>query len=260
MHAGTDHQDRLAEILGCPVCHEPLSDDRCVACGRHYPGGHYAPVPPPDDDVRSKWGLWEQLQANGSEVYDADPAGNLSVGERQDARAFAEFSRLTGWVLDVGCGPQALPSYSGGDHFVGIDPLPGGPREFAFVQGVAEYLPFRDAVFDRVLFATSLDHMLSPQRAIAEARRVLKPGGLACVWHGEPPLPPKLAWRERLKQRIAGHPQVLGYQTPKGAVDPFHFSHPRFATVLQWLADGGFAIDREQRDEVGNCLVTAERP
>ena len=51
----------------------------------------------------------------------------------------------------------------------------------------------------------------------------------------------------------------LGYETPKGAVDPFHFSHPRFAIILQWLADGGLAIDREQRDEIGNCLVATRR-
>jgi SAM-dependent methyltransferase len=260
MPARADEQDRiLAQILGCPVCHAPLDDAQCPVCGRRYPDRHYAPVPPPDRDVRAKWGLWEQLQANGAEVYDGDPAGNLSVGDRGDARAFAEFAQLTGWVLDVGCGPQALPSYAGGDHFVGIDPLAGGRREFAFVQGIAEYLPFRDGVFDRVLFATSLDHMLSPQRAIAEARRVIKPDGLVCVWHGEPPLPPERSWRDRVRQYVGGGPRPLGYKTPRGAADPFHVSHPRFATILQWLRDGGLAVDREHRDEIGNCHVAARR-
>jgi SAM-dependent methyltransferase len=258
MTAGTQGS-MLAEILGCPVCHAPLPDARCTACGRSYPDGNYTPVPPPDRDVQSKWVLWEQLQANGAEVYDGDPAGNLSVGDRQDARAFAEFARLKGRVLDVGCGPQGLPSYSGGDQFVGIDPLRGGRREFVFVQGIAEYLPFRDGVFDRVLFATSLDHMLSPQRALAESRRVLKPDGLVCVWHGEPVPPMRRVWRERLSQLIRGGSTLLGYRTPRGAVDPFHFSHPQFATVLQWLADAGLTVEREHRDEVGNCLVAARR-
>ena len=258
MTVGT-HASVLAEILGCPVCHRPLADARCTACDRSYPDGDYTPVPPPDRDVQSKWGLWEQLQANGAEVYDGDPAGNLSVGDRQDARAFAEFSQLKGRVLDVGCGPQALPSYSGGDQFVGIDPLRGGRREFAFVQGIAEYLPFRDAVFDRVLFATSLDHMLSPQRALAESRRVLKPDGLVCLWHGEPPPPARGAWRERVSRLVRGGSTLLGYRTPRGAVDPFHFSHPRFATVLQWLTEAGLTVDREHRDEVGNCVVAARR-
>jgi SAM-dependent methyltransferase len=249
----------LTEILGCPICHRPLADARCNACDRSYPDGDYTPVPPPDRDVQSKWGLWEQLQANGAAVYDGDPAGNLSVGDRQDAGAFAEFSQLKGRVLDVGCGPQALPSYSGGDQFVGIDPLRGGRREFAFVQGIAEYLPFRDGAFDRVLFATSLDHMLSPKRALAESRRVLKPDGLVCVWHGEPPPPARRAWRERVSRLVRGRSTLLGYRTPRGAVDPFHFSHPRFATVLQWLTEAGMTVDVEHRDEVGNCMVAARR-
>src|ERR1044072_4280692 len=124
MPAAADEQARiLAEILACPICHAPLADDRCTGCGRHYPDGHYAPVPPPDRDMQSKWGLWEQLQANGAEVYDGDPAGNLSVGERRDARAFAEFSRLTGRVLDVGCGPPPPPSYARGAPLSGLPPL-----------------------------------------------------------------------------------------------------------------------------------------
>ena len=129
---------------------------------------------------------------------------------------------------------------------------PGAARGFAFVQGIAEYLPFRDGVFDRVLFATSLDHMLSPRRAIAEARRVVRPDGLVCVWHGEPPLPPRWSWRDRLNRRVTGGPTLLVYRTPRGAVDPSHVSHARFATILEWLAEGGLAIDDEHRDEIGN--------
>jgi SAM-dependent methyltransferase len=257
MTAGT-LASTLSEILACPVCHAPLADTRCIACGRSYPDGGYAPVPPPDRDVQSKWGVWEQLQANGAEIYDGDPAARLSVDD-QDSRTFATFAQLTGRVLDVGCDPHALPSYGGSDEFVGIDPLRGGRHAFALVQGIAEYLPFRDGVFDRVLFAASLDHMLSPQRALAEVRRVLKRDGRVCVWHGEPPPPRHLPWRERISGRIRGGPTMLGYQTPRGAVDPFHFSHPRFATVLQWLADAGLTVDREQRDEVGNCLVAMRR-
>lgn len=247
----------MPPTLACPVCHNALDDGRCPACGRDYPDGDYTPIPPPDKDVLSKWALWEQLQANGSEVYDTNPAGNLAVGDRGDARAFAEFSRLEGLVLDVGCGPQALPSYSGGE-FVGIDPLPGGRREFMFVQGIAEYLPFRDSTFDRVLFATSLDHMLSPQRALTEACRVVKADGRVCVWHGEPPSAPK-SLRERVRERLVGPRQLLGYDTPDGAVDPFHFSHPRFATILEWLIGAGLVVEDQQRDAVGNCFASAAR-
>ena len=61
------------------------------------------------------------------------------------------------------------------ETFVGIDPRPRGRASaaFRFVQGIGEYLPFADGSFDRVLFATSLDHVLSPVRSLSEARRVL---------------------------------------------------------------------------------------
>ena len=39
-------------------------------------------------------------------------------------------------------------------------------------------LPFRDAVFDAVSALDFLEHVTEPERVIAEAARVLKPGGL----------------------------------------------------------------------------------
>ncbi|MGH2901452.1 MAG: methyltransferase domain-containing protein, partial [Solirubrobacteraceae bacterium] len=192
----------LREILACPVCHAALDGPACAACGRAYAeaGGvlDLTPVPPPDAEVLGRWQLWEALQANGERAYVTDPPSSLSVGERADARAFAAFARLDGLVLDVGCGPQARPSYADGmsGELVGIDPLTGEqPRRFQFVKGIAEYLPFAGATFDRVLFATSIDHVLSPSLAVADARRVTKPGGEVIVWLGEPAPAPALRAR-----------------------------------------------------------------
>jgi MPBQ/MSBQ methyltransferase len=49
------------------------------------------------------------------------------------------------------------------------------------VQGDAEALPFPDASFDRYVSAGSIEYWPDPARAIAEAHRVLKPGGIALV-------------------------------------------------------------------------------
>jgi SAM-dependent methyltransferase len=89
-------------------------------------------------------------------------------------------------VLDVGCGPGyvsaavaelgALPigmDFSG--EMVGI-----AKRMFPrieFREGDAQKLPFGDASFDRVLANFALLHLADPERACAEACRVLKPGG-----------------------------------------------------------------------------------
>ena len=259
----------LPEILACPVCHGELADGRCPTCGRSYVDGDFVPHPLPDDSLRQRSQLWRKLEANGARAYDLDPPSSLSVGDRADARLFAEFSRLKGLVLDIGCGPQALPSYAEGlaERFVGVDPLRGsGPRAFAFAQAIAEYLPFRDNVFDRVLFATSLDHVLSPELALAEARRVAKSGGMLCLWIGEanPPAPPS-GLRERVWHRlrivhITTPRATMRFRVPEGAVDPFHVAHPSADEVVALLERAGLPVVEVLRPMPQQCFLRAIVP
>ena len=146
----------LREILVCPRCYAPLELPEpptapTCACGARYAWDDGAPdltplSPPPEGTVATRWALWEQLQQNGAAAYEAEPASSLSVGDRVDARLFGAFADLRGRVLDVGCGPQSHPSYVPdvpGVELFGIDPLRGvAARDFIFVRGLAEYLPF----------------------------------------------------------------------------------------------------------------------
>ncbi|HEV2060662.1 MAG TPA: methyltransferase domain-containing protein [Solirubrobacteraceae bacterium] len=284
----------LSEILVCPVCRGTLDDLLCSDCDRAYRSAHgvpdLTPIPPPDGEVQNRWGMWEALQANGEQAYDIDPPSSLSVGDRDDVRAFARFAQLGGRVLDVGCGPQTLPSYAAGmtGQLVGIDPLVGEqPRDFAFVKGIAEYLPFADATFDRVLFATSLDHVLSPALAIAEARRVTARGGAVIVWFGEQAAPPSLAARAREAARMLRRGELAGiaraarealqprsaqnvitvetpaatmtFEVPEGAVDAFHFAHPDAPAIMGWLGAAGLTIEAVDRPIPGHCFIRARR-
>jgi SAM-dependent methyltransferase len=263
----------------CPVCHVDMPEPdptgvRCPRCGRQFPDRDgamdFTPNPPPDLDVQERWPLWEQLQHNFVVAADEIPEHSLSVGRRADASAFARFSDLRGPVLDIGCGPQTEPSYAvaANGTFVGIDPLRGEKqREFTFVQGIGEYLPFADGSFDRVLFATSLDHVLSPVRSLSEARRVLSPSGTVNIWFGEvpdtePPAPvadPPSLWR-RLGD-AATHPQAVikrltgrapppspeptylrELAVPTGATDIFHVVHLSTLLVSEWLSAAGLTV------------------
>jgi SAM-dependent methyltransferase len=58
--------------------------------------------------------------------------------------------------------------------------------EISFIQGDAQNLPFGDASFDRVLINFGLLHVSHPEKACAEACRVLKPKGRFAfsVWAG----------------------------------------------------------------------------
>jgi MPBQ/MSBQ methyltransferase len=49
------------------------------------------------------------------------------------------------------------------------------------LEGDAEDLPFPADTFDRYTSAGSIEYWPEPQRGIAEAYRVIKPGGIACV-------------------------------------------------------------------------------
>jgi SAM-dependent methyltransferase len=231
----------------------------CKRCGRTYAtrSGVFDFVldPPPDEDVGERWRLWEQLERNGLVSYENDPEANLSIGARDDARAFFEFAELDGVVLDVGCGPQTLPSYARDFNgtLVGIDPLLGElPRNFMFVRGVGEYLPFRPESFDRVLFATSLDHALSPRRALSEAGRVVKPSGAIVLWFGEKheprDAPPResVDWYERLS-------------VPDGAQDPFHVVRFDRGLARAFVGEAGLTLVDTRVDGDGNVFMRARK-
>lgn len=100
-------------------------------------------------------------------------------------------------LLDVGCGTgnllaatrEAFPRAA----LAGIDPsaalLARARRhpllsDATLARAVAEALPFAGAIFDGALSLLVLQEFPEPQRALAEMRRVVRPGGCvaACQW------------------------------------------------------------------------------
>lgn len=115
-----------------------------------------------------------------------NPLQSCSMPGNAMAEQFSEWlhPQLFGDVLDLGCGPLPVPLYLHDyplSRVSGVDPL-DGVHPFEFRQAVAECLPFDPAIFDCVIAATTLDHVLDPYQALAEARRVLRPKGLLLTW------------------------------------------------------------------------------
>lgn len=87
-------------------------------------------------------------------------------------------------LLDVGCGAGAsveLLRREYGLAALGVDqnpPPPAGAEAGVLLEADAHRLPFADDMFEAVLFECSLSKMDKPALALAEAARVLKPGGL----------------------------------------------------------------------------------
>jgi ubiquinone/menaquinone biosynthesis C-methylase UbiE len=99
-------------------------------------------------------------------------------------------------VLEVGCGTGIITAkiaeLPGVERAVGVDPSPGfvdrarrRAPALRFETADGRVLPFDDATFDGVVFATTLCHVPEPERALAEAHRVLRPGGYLLVYDGD---------------------------------------------------------------------------
>lgn len=90
-------------------------------------------------------------------------------------------------LLVIGCGAGAEVAHlaaATGAQVVGVDgavqPQWARPNA-ALLRADAEALPFPDASFDALYCYHVLEHVSSPARAIAEARRVLRSGGMGYV-------------------------------------------------------------------------------
>lgn len=75
-------------------------------------------------------------------------------------------------TLDIGCANSPYSALF--PNRIGLDIEPG---QYVDVVGDAHALPFPEASFEQILCSEVLEHLHSPERAIAEMRRVLVPGG-----------------------------------------------------------------------------------
>jgi 2-polyprenyl-6-hydroxyphenyl methylase/3-demethylubiquinone-9 3-methyltransferase len=106
-------------------------------------------------------------------------------------------------VLDIGCGAGFLSNGLAADDYevTGVDQSAGSlavaerhapeGKSVSYRPADAYALPFADASFDAVLMMDFLEHVDEPGRAIAEASRVLRAGGLLIFYTFNRTLPSK---------------------------------------------------------------------
>jgi SAM-dependent methyltransferase len=88
-------------------------------------------------------------------------------------------------VVDVGPGPLGFPDACPAKVSIGIEPLAERFREHGlllesdavYLAVGAEEIPLVSGSVDVVVSRNSLDHVTSPAAALAEVRRILRPGG-----------------------------------------------------------------------------------
>lgn len=139
-----------------------------------------------------------------SHPFNDEASGGMTYGEWEFSRGAAAVScyekrfppeeMFSGRdVLDVGCGEGGKTLYFlslGAKSVAGIDAVSdyrekavalaerlGFSGGYSFVTGDATSLPFKDASFDAVTMNDFFEHVGSPEKALSEAMRVLRPGG-----------------------------------------------------------------------------------
>jgi ubiquinone/menaquinone biosynthesis C-methylase UbiE len=143
-----------------------------------------------DLDASTQQRLAEVLETRGSAA-----AQQAMRGELLSAIEFPTGAR----VLDVGCGTgtltRRLSRWPGVASVTGVDPgtpliekarqLARGIENVVFREAEGAALPFEEAAFDVATFDSVLSHMSEPERALTEARRVLRPGGWLGIFDGD---------------------------------------------------------------------------
>jgi ubiquinone/menaquinone biosynthesis C-methylase UbiE len=130
--------------------------------------------------------------------------------------------RAHGEVIELGVGSGLNLAFYDPAHVtsvIGIDPsaplltraaarVAAAPVPVSLVEAVAERLPFPARAFDSAVITYSLCSVADPLRALAELRRVLRPGAeLIFIEHGLAPDPRTRRWQRRLTpawRRISG--------------------------------------------------------
>jgi ubiquinone/menaquinone biosynthesis C-methylase UbiE len=150
-------------------------------------------------------------------------------------------------VLDVGCGTGGFAreiARVAGARVTGCDRserfLEHAQRlagsSVRWIRADAERLPFEPGSFDRVLLSLVLHQLSEPAGAVAEAFRVLRPGGIVLVRTIAPE-----DVRERIPER---------YLAAMAAADEARL--PRIDTIVEWLEEAGLAdvqVERHLRNK-----------
>jgi SAM-dependent methyltransferase len=170
-------------------------------------------------------------------------------------------------VLDLCCGPGSLAAAAArrGAIATGLDfssamlaEARAANPDLQFHQADAEALPLADAAFHAVVSSFGIHHVPRPERALAKAFRVLRPGGFLALTTWAAPAE-NTAW-QLLFDAIRLHGDIDAAKTP-----PSGGGLGEIATVERLLREAGFVetsaeiVRREWRLAQPGDLVAALR-
>ncbi|MEO6928757.1 MAG: bifunctional demethylmenaquinone methyltransferase/2-methoxy-6-polyprenyl-1,4-benzoquinol methylase UbiE [Casimicrobiaceae bacterium] len=177
---------------------------------------------------------WKRFAVALSGVREGSRVLDLAGGTGDLARLYAKAAGSSGSVV--------LTDINGSMLAAGRDKLIDAGVTLPIVQCDAEALPFADRRFDCVSIAFGLRNVTHKETALAEMRRVTRPGGLALVLEFSriaAPLAPAYDWYSfnvlpKLGKLVAGDEASYRYLAESIRV------HPDQQTLQQMMRDAGF--------------------
>jgi demethylmenaquinone methyltransferase/2-methoxy-6-polyprenyl-1,4-benzoquinol methylase len=195
--------------------------------------------------------LWKRFAIELSGVRRGARVLDIAGGTGDMTRLFLERAGPSGevWLTDI----------NGAMLGVGRDRLLDEGRVVPAVQCDAERLPFPDRHFDVTCIAFGLRNVTHKEAALAEMRRVLKPGGRALVLEFSRiavPLQPAYDWYSfnvlpRLGKLVAGDEASYRYLAESIRM------HPDQDTLCAMMTEAGF--DKAEYHNLAGGLVAVHR-
>ena len=186
-------------------------------------------------------------QAKQASLWGNHPEDWAAIQEQTGSAGYDHALRLlkltrNETLLDIGCGTGLFCQLArnAGAQVTGMDATANlidqaklRVPEISFIVGEMEELPFADSAFDIVTGFNSFQYAESPANALAEALRVLKPGGRLIA----------MIWGNREDCEAASFLKAVGALMPPplpGAAGPFALTENHL--LEQVLANVGFNV------------------
>lgn len=197
--------------------------------------------------------LWKRRTVEAAAVRPGMRLLDLAGGTGDLAAAFAPRIGADGQV--VICDINASMLTVGRDRL--LDQGLAGPILFA--QGDAEHLPFPDDHFDRITMAFGLRNVTHKDNALAEMRRILKPGGRVLVLEFSQPS----RWLRPLYDLYSFRIMPLMGRAIAGDADSYRYlaesirMHPDQETLASMMQMAG--LEQVRYENLSNGIVALHR-
>ena len=214
--------------------------------------------------VHSLWmdQLWRRFAVKVSEVGPKDEVLDCACGTGDLSMAFAraKVKRVVGLdftaeMLEIARQKQATAK--GAKSRTGQRNSAASVPQIEYIQGDAQQLPFPDASVDEVSIAFGIRNVQDPMRALAEFRRVLRPGGrLIVLEFAEPKFAPARWFNNLYCRKIMPVTATWISRDRSGAYKYLPKSVQTFLSpedLKEMMARAGFAGARDWSLSAGIC-------